>query len=119
MEYLSIEYKRLKVGAKIDKSSALASLSPFLDNYNLIRVGGRLQQFYLSYDQHHPFVLHLKHQLSRLIICHLDEVYFHAGPQMLRSVIKNQFWILRINSAIRYAILHSNKCIRVKAETRT
>lgn len=117
-ETFSTELKRLKNGSEIKKTSPLVALSPFLDNDALIRVGGRLHESDLTYDQQHPFVLDPKHELSILIVRYYHEAHLHAGPQRLRAILRNQFWILKINSIIRSCILKCPKCVRMKADTR-
>ena len=118
LECFASEHKRLSRSQEIDKSSSLASLSPFIDHHNIIRVGGRLQNSELSFDQKHPPVLDPHHSLTKSIIRYFHKIHFHAGPQLLKSVLRNQFWILRINSAIRHCITHCLHCIRLKAETK-
>lgn len=113
----SEELKCLNRGSTVNPKGPLSTLAPFLDAHGIIRVGGRLQKSGLSFEQIHPCVLSPNHILAKLIIRYYHESYFHAGPTLLRSVLRRQFWILRINSAIKHCMIRCHTCIRLKAET--
>ncbi|XKL65471.1 hypothetical protein PGB90_008891 [Kerria lacca] len=116
-EYFLAEIKILEKGSEIPKQSPLSSLSVFLDARNIIRVGGRLQNANLSYEQRHPCILPSNHPLTKMIIRFEHNSHFHAGPQLLKSVLRRKFWILRQNSVIKQIISTCMKCIRFKANT--
>ena len=50
------EYKSLTFGKPLLKSSSLLRLRPFLDHVGYIRVGGRIQRSFLSYNKKNPLV---------------------------------------------------------------
>ena len=60
------DYKMLALGVRVLKSSLLLSLRPFLDPFGCIRVGGRIQRSFLSYEEKHSLVLSKLTHLSRL-----------------------------------------------------
>ncbi|XP_033214076.1 uncharacterized protein LOC117171133 [Belonocnema kinseyi] len=51
------EISNLKKGKEIHPESKLLSLTPFLDNDDILRVGGRLEKSDLAYSQKHPILL--------------------------------------------------------------
>ena len=57
----SNEIKRLEEGHSVFRNSSIAKLSPFLDDVGLLRVGGRLQQTLLSYEEKHPLIIPKSH----------------------------------------------------------
>ncbi|XP_046143095.1 uncharacterized protein LOC123988133 [Osmia bicornis bicornis] len=61
------ELIELKKGEMVSKRSCLYSLSPFLDEGGLIRVGGRHVNAPVKYDKRHPIVLPAKHSFSDLV----------------------------------------------------
>ena len=111
--------KNLAQNKSIAKNSRLASLTPFSDAQGILRVGGRLQNAPLSWSQKFPIALHHHSKLAKLIILYKHNTYLHAGPQLTRSIIRQDYWILKINSAIRSCILRCHKCIRMKAATQS
>jgi hypothetical protein len=51
----------------LSNNSSLPSLNPFLDGNELLRVGGRLEKCYLTFDQQHPLNLSKGHHITTLI----------------------------------------------------
>lgn len=102
------EVRSLKKGTSVGKTSKLLPLSPFLDQSDILRVGGRLGQSHLDFDQKHPVILPKNHILTKLIILHYHYQYLHAGPQSLLAIIRLKYWPLSGRSTIRKIL---NKCI--------
>lgn len=102
------EYQRLKKRQLVSKSSKLLQFAPFLDNDDVIRVGGRLHHSNISYEQKHQILLpdnSFSHLLARKE--HLQNL--HAGPQSLLNIIRKRFWLLNGRNICR-KICHT--CIR-------
>ncbi|GBM14797.1 hypothetical protein AVEN_10801-1 [Araneus ventricosus] len=72
-------------GDNISNKSKLLNLSPFLDNKGLMRVGGGLENFQLSYSGKHPIILPSKATLKRFISrrgkCH--KIFSDNGSNMV------------------------------------
>lgn len=94
---------------KTQLSKPFRKLNPFLDDRELLRVGGRLGKADLSYYQKHPALLPRCHRLTTLIIEHFHKIYSHPGTQTLHFLIMQQFWILAGKRAIT-SVVH--KCMR-------
>ncbi|CAG7817006.1 unnamed protein product, partial [Allacma fusca] len=62
------EITSIAKGRRLSHSSKLLSLNPFLDDYGVLRVGGRIQRANLAGDQRHPMVLPRAHHLTTLVI---------------------------------------------------
>ncbi|KAI9549190.1 hypothetical protein GHT06_006839 [Daphnia sinensis] len=71
-----------------DNSSTLLTLSPFLDEEGILRVGGRLNYAPLSFDIKHPKILPHDHPLTRLIVMREHDLLFHPSPERLLSSIR-------------------------------
>lgn len=56
-------------------SKPFRKLSLFLDDNNILRVGGRLTHANLSFSQEHPILLPGKHRLTELLIDHFHQKY--------------------------------------------
>ena len=72
------EWSRLNRGLCVQRSSALFSLSPFLDEQGIMRKQGRLQKAHLTYAAKHPAIL-AKCHLALLMIRSLHVRMKHAG----------------------------------------
>ena len=79
------EIKNLKAEIAIPSCSSFVPLDPFLDNFGLIRVGGRTGNSTTLYANLHPIILHGRHILTRVIIRTEHVRLLHAGPTLLTA----------------------------------
>ena len=77
----------------VSSRSKLKCLQPFIDEDNVIRVGGRLHNSCLLYNQKHPNILP-KHKLTNLLAEHIHKSNLHSGPQQLLAEIRQNYWPL-------------------------
>jgi hypothetical protein len=85
-EHFSSEIQILKNNGTLPNNSVLSTLSPFLDNLGVIRVGGRLHHSDLSWEARHQLVLPHGHTFTKLLIEYEHHMHLHAGPKLLGSV---------------------------------
>ena len=85
---LSDDYKKLQKGEAVASASKIASLTPFLDESGLMRVGGRIQMSNLHYDSKHPIILPKQHAFTDALIAHFHQKYLHSGPLALLASIR-------------------------------
>ncbi|XP_054259469.1 uncharacterized protein LOC128984197 [Macrosteles quadrilineatus] len=94
-------------------STRLQRLSPFIDSFGLLRVGGRLSQTSLPEDARHPIILPKKHH-----VVNEDDHYhiynLHSGPQLTQALLYKHVWILSARCAIRSRIHKCVRCFKVK-----
>ena len=108
------EGEALSRGAPVSARTPLSALRPFQDQEGLIRVGGRLGRSPLIYSERHPIVLSKGSHLSLLLVRDAHIRTLHGGPQLTRSVLARQCWILQANSLIRTVIRRCTKCARFR-----
>ncbi|KAK9703675.1 methyltransferase (DUF5641) [Popillia japonica] len=87
------EYSALHRGISVCKGHVMA-LNPFLDDKDIIRVGGRLANADFEYDKKYPILLSSKHYLTKLIFQREHLRLYHAGPQLLLASVREKFWPL-------------------------
>ncbi|XP_067205397.1 uncharacterized protein [Linepithema humile] len=107
-----MEYRSLSKNETIPTSSKILSLSPFMDERRLIRVGGRLKNSELSFDARHPILLPSNHDLTKRIIMREHIRNMHSGTQATMAAVRQQFWPLTLRSVTRKIILGCVKCFR-------
>lgn len=107
------EYLLLKEGKSVSKGSKLSALIPFIDQDDLIRVGGRLNHSNLADQTKHPIVL-ASHPLVSTIIRHIHLQALHAGPQLTLSILREEFWLLRARQTVRSVLYRCVACTREK-----
>ena len=95
------EFKDLTRGRPVYKQSKLVSLTPFLDEDDIIRVGGRIGKAPIPFVTRHPIVLDSSSDLTKLIIIDTHNKLGHAGVDNVRNELRQQFWILRCKATVK------------------
>ena len=67
----------------------LAGLAPFIDAVGLIRVGGRLKNADVPFDERFPVLLPAKHPISTLVIRYYHEKTRHQGRHLTLGAIRS------------------------------
>jgi Pao retrotransposon peptidase./Putative peptidase (DUF1758)./Integrase core domain./Protein of unknown function (DUF1759). len=96
---------------------SLSTLSPFLDEVGILRVGGRLQNSELSFSAQHPMLIPRNSHLATLICSHYHLASMHAGPLTCQALIRERFWILSLRRILRTTIHRCAICHRSRAAT--
>lgn len=104
----------LKSNSILPSGSSLFSLNPFLDNENILRVGGRLSNAKLSFCQRHPIILHHKHVLVHIIIHSEHILLLHAGPTLLVASLSRDYHIFGLRKAARSI---TRQCVTCRRQT--
>jgi len=77
------EIKELKKCREVGRGSNLSALTPFLDQDDLIRVGGRLEASELSFDANHPVLFPYNDPIVKLIFEKIYKENMPCGAQTL------------------------------------
>ena len=67
-EAFSPEIANFGIGRPIGAKSRFMTLNLFLDENQILRVGGRISDAAIAYDFKHPVIVPQDHHLSRLLI---------------------------------------------------
>ncbi|XP_008207937.1 uncharacterized protein LOC103316369 [Nasonia vitripennis] len=102
------EIRQLQLGRPISKDSALRTLSSFLDESGLLRVGGRLCNSLLPANEMHPVILCGRSPLAKLIIDWAHRRSLHAGFRSTYSYAIQRAWIVGARTQVRS---HIKKCV--------
>ena len=101
-------------------SSRIKSYLPFIGPNGSIRSTGRIQRLSATaFETRHPIVLYSRHRLIRLFLRFYHIKHEHQSFDYLRSVIHQQFVVLRLRSALRAIETHCVCCRKRKAKTVT
>ncbi|XP_058791049.1 uncharacterized protein LOC131664177 [Phymastichus coffea] len=111
-EFYAIELKCLREHQPFPRKSSVRSCWPFIDEHGVLRLGGRLDNFGLSYDEAHPPIIPLKSRLTTLIIRDAHFRTMHGGPQLVLSYIRRRFWIPQVRNTVRQFVRRCVRCIR-------
>lgn len=113
-QYFRDEIKCLN--SKLNIKTNLNALSPFIDREGVLRVGGRLQNANISFDQRHPIILPKNNHITNLIIIREHLRLLHAGQRQVLSSLNLKFWIINGTREIKRNIHKCVTCFRLKAQ---
>lgn len=83
-----------KGSSKIPTSSKIHSLTPFVDDQGIMRVGGRQQKAKFSYNSRHPIILDSRHPLTKLLIQSEHVRLLHGGSLLVSSSLFRNFHLV-------------------------
>ena len=108
--------KMRKHQVKISSKHSLHKLDPFMDEYGLIRVGGRIKGEG-SYKETHQLILPKNGHITDLVTLHFHELALHAGRNRTLHEIRRQgFWILRARSKVSTLLNNCVTCKRLRGK---
>lgn len=89
-EYYNQEILLLKDNKSVHKSSTLVKLNPFLDQHEILRVGGRLQESsMLNYEEKHPIIIPKSAHITTLLVRHHHTLIGHQGRDATLAHIRS------------------------------
>ncbi|XP_041453627.1 uncharacterized protein LOC121406824 [Lytechinus variegatus] len=87
------------------------TLTPFIDNEGVIRVGGRVENLVTSYESRHPALLPGSHHIALLFTRHVHEIG-HPGVETTTAKARRKFWILQGH---RLAKTVKHRCVKCRS----
>ncbi|XP_061400735.1 uncharacterized protein LOC133336443 isoform X2 [Musca vetustissima] len=111
------EISQLKTSGAINHRSNIASLHPQLDEYGVMRVGGRLGWSELTYNEKHPILIQ-KSRLAANIIRRAHMETLHGGNRLMENVLRRKYWIIGAKNRIKLCVRCCPRCTRYRGEVR-
>ena len=101
----------------ISNSSKLSQFSPFFGPQGLLRATGRNKQLTVStFDAKHPVLLDSRHPAVRLYLEQVHETHCHQGVDYLRTLVQQQFAIVKLRTTLRSIVSKCVTCRKHRAE---
>ncbi|XP_076300572.1 uncharacterized protein LOC143218889 [Lasioglossum baleicum] len=110
--FFSKEMRQLKAGRSVGRDSSLLSLHPILDDHGIIRVGGRLQNAPMAFDQKHPIIVPKSGPLATLLIRREHLRLLHAGFQQTFASLHSTYWLVSGRRVTRKVLINCIKRFR-------
>ena len=98
----------------IPKSSSIYKLDPFILG-DLLRVGGRLTRAHIPDNSKFPVLLPNKSHVTTLIIRNIHVKLAHAGRNHVLAHLRESYWVIHANSAVRRVLSKCVTCRRLRA----
>lgn len=92
----------------------LSTLTPFVDENGIIKVGGRVDPALTSYDNQHATLLPYNHWIATLITRDAHQ-YGHAGIATMTAKVRKKFWIIKGNSISKRVKRQCTFCKKIQA----
>ena len=100
---------RLQEEQVLPKNNKLAMLDVTIDEFGILRVGGRLQNSTMSFDINNPIILPRRSHVTDLKIRYHHEKVQHQGRCLTINEIRSHgYWIIGCSKAVSS---HIHKCI--------
>ena len=109
------ELKLLRKGKRLPARNHLKSLDVFLDCQGLIRVGGRLYNSELPFDERHPVLLQADSSFSRLVINWAHQRALHGGFRITYAYVMRRSWLIKGKTRVKAHIRNCIVCARAQA----
>ncbi|XP_063386868.1 uncharacterized protein LOC134672845 [Cydia fagiglandana] len=116
-EYFNEDIESLKTRKRVSTKSKLRTLNPYLDENDILRVGGRLCYSELDEERKHPIIL-CKCHFTYLIMHDAHRRTLHGRYQLTLNYIRSKYWILRVKGLLTTYLRKCLKCARHNAATR-
>ncbi|XP_043485240.1 uncharacterized protein LOC122513072 [Leptopilina heterotoma] len=118
-EHFSQVRNTLEAGRRLPSKHLMLKLTLFLDQNSILRVTGRLENSFLSYDEKHPIILPKNSRFSKLIVLKAHSECLHGGQQLTLSRVLQKFWIISEKTFINKIVRDCVKCARFRTVTPT
>ena len=101
---------------KLKIATSLCKPNPMLDGEGIPRVGGRLENAAISYDNKHQIILPYRHHVvTNLIIQKYHQEAGHLGQEYVLSSLRQRYWIIKGRSAVRRVLSECFLCRKLGA----
>ncbi|XP_011864059.1 PREDICTED: uncharacterized protein LOC105559972 [Vollenhovia emeryi] len=98
-------------------TSPLLTLGVFVDEANILRVGGRLKHASLPRDERHPIVVPPASQLALLLVDACHRRTLHGGVQLTLGLLRLQYWLPRGRAVVKRRLRQCVTCVRWRGAT--
>lgn len=95
----------------------LKPLTPYLDEENILRVGGRLEKSQLSLNAKHPILIPKRSKLTDLLIADAHIKTLHGGTQLMLTYLSTEYYIIGGKSVIKGYVRKCIPCVKGAAKT--
>lgn len=114
--YFPEEKKALLKREVVPRNSKILNLNPFLDEDQIMRLSGRLQNSNLNYSETHPIIFPSKSHLTTLQIRRAHEQVAHGGVVETLAQLRENLWILKGRQQVRQILRRCVICQKLNSK---
>lgn len=109
------EIQCIRTQTDIPKDSPLKMLDPFLDEDDLLRVGGRIQHAQLGYEEKRPLIIPGRHHVASLLVQHYHVESQHQGRHITEGAVRSAgYWIVGAKRCVSSLIIKRITCRKLR-----
>lgn len=109
MQSFPEDLQNLKNMKNIDRKSKLLTLTPFLDEYGVVRLDGRINAVTgILPETKQPVILDGRNHVTRLIVKHYHVNAAHGNQEKVVNDLKQKYWIIRLRPTVKHV---TSKCM--------
>ncbi|XP_046343482.2 uncharacterized protein LOC124124382 [Haliotis rufescens] len=101
---------------RVPRTSSVYKLDPFIES-GILKVGGRIGRANIPKEMKHPVILPYRSHVTSLIITDQHIKLANAGRNHVLSMLRETYWIIKANSAVRNVLSHCVTCRRLRGST--
>ncbi|XP_073949057.1 uncharacterized protein [Choristoneura fumiferana] len=107
----------LRAGKCLPRESRLLTLSPYLDDDGVLRVGGRIDAALdVPLETRRPVILDGKHPTARLLVKHYHIKAAHGNQEAVVNDVKQRYWVIRLRPTVKNVVSRCMFCRLRKAK---
>lgn len=97
------EINSLILNKELKHDSRLRSLTPVIDENNLLRVGSRIgKATEVDHFTKFPIILDGKDHIARLLVTHYHINAAHSSNEMVVNELRQKYWLIRLRPTVRF-----------------
>ena len=105
----------IKDQRNMPKSSPLRMLDPFIDEDGLLRVGGRIRESHLGYEEKRPLIIPGRHHVASLLVRHYHTESQHQGRHFTEGAVRSAgYWIVGAKRCVSSFIFKCITCRKLR-----
>lgn len=103
------EISLLKNGKNVPRNSKILTLSPYLDEHDVLRAGGRIDVAAdVTPETKRPIILDGRDYTARLLVKHYHVLAAHGNQESIVNNLRQKYWITRIRPTVKNV---ASKCM--------
>ncbi|KAJ0171004.1 hypothetical protein K1T71_013203 [Dendrolimus kikuchii] len=108
------DLQHLKNKKRLESKSKLLTLSPYVDEYGILRVGGRIDSALgISSETKNPVILDGRNYITKLIVRYYHVKAAHGNRETVVNNLKQKYWVIRMRPTIKHITSQCMYC-RIK-----
>ena len=102
---------------ELPSGNRLLALNPFVDEYGLLRVGGRIKRSSFLYGVKHPLIIPKDSHITQLLVAHYHSISQHQGRSLTMNELRSSgLWIIGCSQVVSSYIHKCVTCRRLRSK---